>query len=100
MIGGLLGVIGAARGNRRLMAAAAATDIVGALAFMNYGWEREREADMFASVFLARTNETDGLVGTFDKLQRARESRLPTADADAARRRDAGHGQREERVMP
>lgn len=82
-IGGLLGVIGAARGDRRLMAAAAATDIVGALAFMNYGREREREADMFASVFLARTNETDGLVGTFDKLQRARESRPPTADASA-----------------
>ena len=82
-IGGLLGVIGAARSDRRLMAAAAATDIVGALAFMNYGREREREADMFASVFLARTNETDGLVGTFDKLQRARESRPPTADGDA-----------------
>ena len=82
-IGGLLGVIGAARGDRRLMAAAAATDIVGALAFMNYGREREREADMFASVFLARTNETDGLVGTFDKLQRARESRPPTANAGA-----------------
>ena len=82
-IGGLLGVLGAARGDRRLIAAAAATDIVGALAFMNYGRQREREADMFASVFLARTNETDGLVGTFDKLQRARESRPPTADAGA-----------------
>ena len=80
---GLLGTIGAARGDRRLMAAAAVTDIVGGLAFMNYGREREREADMFASVLLARTNETDGLVGTFDKLRRAREMSPPTADADA-----------------
>ena len=82
-IGGLLGAIGAVRGDRRLMAAAAATDIVAGLAFLDYGREREREADMFASVFLARTNETDGLVGTFDKLRSARENRPPTAAGDA-----------------
>ena len=85
-IGGLLGTIGAVRDDRRLAAAAAVTNIVGGLAFMNYGREREREADMFASVFLARTNETDGLVGTFDKLRRAREMSPPTPDADAVTR--------------
>ena len=41
---------------------------------------------MFASVYLARTNETDGLVGTFDKLRRAREISPPTRDADAVTR--------------
>ena len=82
-IGGLLGAIGAVRGDRRLMGAGVVADLVAALAFLDYGREREREADMFASVFLARTHETDGLVGTFDKLRRARENRPPTADADA-----------------
>ena len=83
-IGGLLSAIGAARGGGNGLEDIAT--IVGGLAFMNYGRNREREADMFASVFLARTNETDGLVGTFDKLRSAREVSPPTADADAVTR--------------
>ena len=59
---------------------------------MNYGREREREADMFASIFLARTNETDGLVGTFDKLRRAREMSPPDCGYE---RRNAGCRQRD-----
>ena len=75
--------IGEVQGDRRFTDAATATEIAAGLAFMNYGRDGEREADMFASIFLARTNETDGLVGTFDKLRRAREMSPPTADANA-----------------
>ena len=85
-ISGIFGAIGAVRDDARLTAIGGAVEVVGGLAFLNYGRQREREADMFASVFLARTNETDGLVGTFDKLQSAREMSSPTADADAVTR--------------
>ena len=62
-IGGLLDVFSRTTGNRGVTEVGAlATNGIGGVVLANYGRDREREADMFASVFFARANQaTKGL---------------------------------------
>ena len=79
-IGGLLGLFSRTTGNRGVAEAGAlATNGIGGVVMANYGRDREREADMFASVFFARANQgSDGLAGTFEALRDAEEAMPPS----------------------
>ena len=79
-IGGLLDVFSRTTGNRSVAEVGAlATNGIGSVVLMDYGRDREREADMFASVFFARTDQgNEGLAGTFEALRDAEEARPPS----------------------
>ena len=79
-IGGLLNVFSRTTGNRSVAGIGGlATNGIGNLVLANYGRDREREADMFASVFFARANEgNEGLAGTFEALRDAEEASPPS----------------------
>lgn len=79
-VGGLLDLVSRTTGNRSVAEAGAlATSGIGNVVLANYGRDREREADMFASVFFARANQgNEGLVGTFEALRDVEESRPPS----------------------
>ena len=79
-IGGLLDLFSRTTGNRGVAEAGAlATNGIGNVVLANYGREREREADMFASVFFARANQgTEGLAGTFEALRDAEAAMAPS----------------------
>ena len=79
-IGGLLDLFSRTTGNRGVAEAGAlATNGIGGFVMANYGRDREREADMFASVFFARANQgNDGLAGTFEALRDAEEAMPPS----------------------
>ena len=78
-IGGLLDLFGRTTGNRGVAEAGAlATNGIGGVVLANYGRDREREADMFASVFFARADQgSEGLAGTFEALREAEEAMRP-----------------------
>ena len=79
-IGGLLNVFSRTTGNRSVAEIGGlATNGIGNVVLANYGRDREREADMFASVFFARANEgNEGLAGTFEALRDAEETSPPS----------------------
>ena len=79
-IGGLLDVFSRTTGNRSVAEVGAlATNRIGNVVLMDYGRDREREADMFASVFFARTNQgNEGLTGTFEALRDDEEAMPPS----------------------
>ena len=79
-IGGLLNVFSRTTGNRGVAEVGAlATNGIGNVVLANYGRDREREADMFASVYFARANQgTAGLAGTFEALRNAEAAMAPS----------------------
>ena len=79
-IGGLLDVFSRTTGNRGVTEVGAlATNGIGGVVLANYGRDREREADMFASVFFARANQgNEGLAATFEALRDAGEAMPPS----------------------
>ena len=80
VIGGLLELVSRASENQVVASVGGAGMLAFSLGLLDYGRDREREADMFASVMLARLmDSTAGLASGFDTLRRVQESQQPRA---------------------
>lgn len=84
-IGNLVGLVSQTTGNQRIADIGAAGLTGFGLALLNYGRDREREADMFASVMLGRlTESTEALASGFQTLREIQEAQPPRARSSAA----------------
>ena len=83
-IGGILGVLSQTTGNQAIADIGAAGMTGFGLALLDYDRDREREADMFASVLLGRLAEsTEALASGFGTLREIQEAQPPRAGSTA-----------------
>ena len=83
-IGGLLDVVSQTTGNRRIAEIGAARMTGFTLGLLNYDRDREREADMFASVMFGRLSQsTDAVANAFQTLREIEEALPPRASNSA-----------------
>ena len=84
-IGGLLDLVSRTTGNQAVANIGAAGMTGFSLALLDYDRDREREADMFASVMLGRLSEsTEALASGFETLRKIQEAQPPRAGSSAA----------------
>ena len=86
-IGSILDLVSQTTGNQAVAEVGAAGMTGFGLALLDYDRDREREADMFANVMLARlTDSTEALASGFETLRRIHEAQEPPARSTAADR--------------
>ena len=84
-IGSILDLVSQTTGNQAIAEVGAAGMTGFGLALIDYDRDREREADMFASVMLARlTDSTEALASGFETLRKLHEAQEPPARSTAA----------------
>ena len=84
-IGSILDLVSQTTGNDAVAEVGAAGMTGFGLALLDYDRDREREADMFASVMLARlTDSTEALASGFETLRRIHEAQEPPTRSTAA----------------
>ena len=84
-IAGILGIVSETTDNRAIAGIGAAGMTGFSLALLDYDRDREREADMFASVMLGRLEEsTEALASGFETLREIQEAQPPRASNSAA----------------
>ena len=83
-IGGILDVLSQTTGNQAIADIGAVGMTGFGLALLDYNRDREREADMFASVLLGRlTESTEALASGFESLREIQEAQPPRAGSGA-----------------